>query len=458
MKVYSGEQGIRDYLRPDVDDYSPLVELCSDINPYLKSHDIHIYVKLLNTLPLSNVKSLPAWSMLDHARESLEGKTIVESSSGNTVLSLGLLAKSFGIRRVKAVASRDVTPGKLSLLRIAGIDVQLVDGPLCPRPDDPKSSISIARLQGKQSGWYNPSQYDNDANPQAHRDYTGPQLFRQLDGNIALFVAGLGTTGTFVGTAEYLRSRIDGVQTVGVVRAPNNPVPGVRTKNLLREVAFPWRNATTSSLITVNERDAYEKSLLMIRHGLLVGPSAGFALAGVIKHLGEMAVQERIESMRGKNVVFIAPDSMFPYVDEYFDVLEPTSFGEIDDQTTFQYTEASSELAKVAELTVDDIYSDYVDVDGQLVSRHYQLIDIRDEHSYQDHHLPDSIHIPMFTVESWLRQHTTIKQIVFICDRGAQSLRAAQMATGQGIRAYSMIGGTVEWSARGLPRILSQHC
>lgn len=458
-RVYSGLTAIKDYLRPDAEEYSPLVELPPELNPYYEKYGIHVYVKLLNTLPLANVKSLPAWNLLNDAKENLEGKTVVESSSGNTVFSLGILSNVFDIRKVKAIASRDVTQGKLNLLRIAGIDVQLIDGPLCPSPDDPKSSIAIARKLGKAPGWYNPGQYDNDANPEAHRIYTGPQIHSQLGGRVDMFVAGLGTTGTLVGTSDYLRSVDRDTKIIGVVRAPNNAVPGVRTTNGLDEVAFHWKENITDALVTVNEQDSYKNALKLIRHGLLVGPSAGFAYTGVLRQLERMERDGLVDEVAGGNVVFIAPDSMFPYVDEYLAILDAKHFGKIDDQATGSFlSEATNELGGIGELSVEDVYEDYDRRGNDLISQHYTLVDVRDEQEYQDHHLPGSVCIPFESLEARIDEIQSKRSVVFVCRRGTVSLRAALLAKQNNLEAYSMLGGTTEWSAKGLPRILPNTC
>lgn len=460
-RYYSGPNALKDYLKPDEDEYSPLVELPEVLNPFLKEFDIHINIKLLNTLPLSNVKSMPAWNMLEAAGRDLTDTTIVESSSGNTVFSLGILAKHFGAKKVLAVASRDVSPGKLDLLRIADIDVQLIEGPLCPDANDPNSSISIAKRYGEQTGWYNPGQYDNDANPAVHRRVTGPQIYQQLSGEVAMFVAGLGTTGTLLGTAQYLRSKIPGLNIIGVVRAPNNAVPGVRTKNGLNEVTFDWDKTITGELVVINEYDSYEYSLRLIRQGLLVGPSAGFAYAGVLRRLTSMKEEGTIEQLRGKNVVFIAPDSMFPYTQEYIEVLGDAYFPAIDNQLNESpEREASGKIADVAELTVDDIYKDYLgDKADRMKIQHYTIVDVRDPDEFLDHHLPDSINVPHADISTWLASKEAMsKPLVFICRRGSTSLRAAQYATQCGLRAYSMIGGTTEWSSKDYPRIKPLYC
>lgn len=459
-RYYSGPDSLKEYLRPNREEYSPLVELPKALNPFLEEFDIHLNVKLLNALPLSNVKSMPAWNMLEQADVDLSGATVVESSSGNTVFSLGIIAKHFGVKKVLAVASHDVTPGKLDLLRIAGVDVRLVEGPLCPDANDPNSSISIAHTLGKQTDWYNPGQYDNSANPAVHEAITGPQIFEQLNGEIAMFVAGMGTTGTLLGTAKYLSSLVPDIRIIGVVRAPNNAVPGVRTKNGLNEVAFTWKETITDDLVVVNEHDSYASSLRLIRQGLLVGPSAGFAYAGVLKQLAAMKANGAIQQLRGKNVVFVAPDSMFPYVSEYFEVLGDEHFLVIDNQLDMSaQREASNKIVNVAELSADDIYNDYLGttIDAMKI-QHYQLIDIREPGEYLDHHLPDSINIPYSNLEDWLQNAPHSIPLVFICRRGSTSLRAAQYAAEKGFTSYSLDGGTAVWSDMGYPRVKPLHC
>lgn len=460
-RYYGGPNALKNYLKPNEAEYSPLVELPEALNPFLSEFDIHINIKLLNTLPLSNVKSMPAWNMLATAKQDLSDVTIVESSSGNTVFSLGILAKHFGAKKVLAVASRDLSPGKLDLLRLAGIDIQLIEGPLCPDANDPNSSISIAKRYGEQVGWYNPGQYDNDANPAIHRQVTGPQIYKQLNGEVGMFVAGLGTTGTLLGTAQFLLHKLPQLNVIGVVRAPNNAVPGVRTKNGLNEVTFDWDHTITDKLVVINEHDSYEYSLRLIRQGLLVGPSTGFAYAGVLKQLTLMQQNGSIEQLRGKNVVFIAPDSMFPYAQEYIDVLGDSYFPAIDNQLDESpEREASGKIVDVAELTVEDIYNDYLGNEiSSMKTQHYTLVDMRDPTEFLDHHLPDSINVPFTDVSNWLDSHgATTKSPVFICRRGSTSLRAAQQAAQRGLNAYSMIGGTTEWSNKDYPRIKPLYC
>ena len=114
--------------------------------------------------------------------------------------------------------------------------------PICPDPNDKTSGIYLAKKIGEKKEWFNPGQYDNEANPEAHEKWTGPQIWKQTEGNISVFCAGLGTTGTILGTSKYLKSQSKKIVTVGIARKQNNPVPGVRTPNLLKQIAFDWNN------------------------------------------------------------------------------------------------------------------------------------------------------------------------------------------------------------------------
>lgn len=462
-EYYSGAQAVADYLRPAPDKYIPLVELPASLNPYLEKYDIHIDAKLMNTLPLNNVKSLPAWQMLEDAG-NLKGLHLVEASSGNTVLSLGLLAQHFGAKSVQAIASPDVSDGKLTLLQLAGINVKLVKGPICPDPKDLNGAIMIAHQEGSKPGYTNLGQYDNKANPNAHEKITGPQLFEQLGEKIGMFCAGLGTTGTLLGTAQYLNKKIPTLRIAGVVRTPNNLVPGVRTKNGLDEVSFPWDEILTEPLEEVNEKEAYSASLSLIRTGLLVGPSAGFAFAGVIRHLKRLEKTGDIETLRGRHVVFVCPDTPFPYVADYQKILEPKHFLDIENIHLRNKNEAGkqSELSTVPEVDVDAVLSLYdlkSSPEDMRISESI-LVDVREPNEFNDHHLPDSINVPLVNLPSWIKTRKDDDQtrIIFVCRSGNRSARATYLAKQMYVNGYNMKGGTVEWSARNYPRIKSPYC
>lgn len=459
-EYYSGATAIADYMRPSPDKYIPLVELPASLNPYLEKYDIHIDAKLMNTLPLGNVKSLPAWEMLE-ASKDIEGKHIIEASSGNTVMSLGLLAPHFGAATVQAIASPDVSEGKLTLLKLAGVKVKLVEGPICPNPNDPDGAIVVARREGSKTGNINLGQYDNKANPKAHEKITGPQLYAQLGDSIGLFCAGLGTTGTLLGTAKYLQQHIPQLKVAGVVRAANNSVPGVRTVNGLTEVSFAWDGILTEPLVEVNREEAYQHSLSMIRTGLLVGPSAGFALAGVFRHLKRLEQTGEIAKLRHKHVVFVCPDTPFPYAAEYEKVLGPKLFPPIEN---LQLRQSSNEQRApiVPEVDVETVLRTYENPSTPVEDMKTQqiIIDVREPDEFLDHHLPGSTNVPLAKLPNWIKTfpNDDPRQVFFVCRTGNRSARATYLAKLMNINAYNMKGGTVEWSARSYPRVKAPFC
>ena len=193
LNVFEGKNAVRDFLNPSNNPMIPLVELPTQCNPFHKD-GVQIFAKLMNMLPLANVKSLPALNMLLEAEESGRLKkvhTLIENSSGNTVFSLATIARLFGIEKTKAIVSHEVTWGKLQLLRLFGTQILVNEEPICPDPSDKESGIYKARQKGKSKGWFNPGQYDNEANPRAHAKWTAPQIWKQTDGKITLFCAGV---------------------------------------------------------------------------------------------------------------------------------------------------------------------------------------------------------------------------------------------------------------------------
>ena len=120
----------------------------------------------MNFLPLANVKSLPAYNMLSEMPDNQKAKKlIIENSSGNTVFSLAVIGRVFGIPQTKAVVSHEVSEGKLKLLRLFGAEIIVNEEPICPDPKDPTSGIYKAKVWAKENNWFNPGQYDNEANP-----------------------------------------------------------------------------------------------------------------------------------------------------------------------------------------------------------------------------------------------------------------------------------------------------
>lgn len=468
-----GVTGLRNYLTPGKGVYTPLVELPSELNPYAR-HKVRICAKLMNSLPLGNVKSLPAWYMLSRAarKDRLAGvNELVENSSGNTAYSLAVLARLFGVNQTRALVSNEVSLGKLRLLQFFGVEAEVGVEPLCPDPRDTTSGIYKARQLGLRPGVFNPGQYDNLANPLAHRRVTGPQILEQTEGLVSVLCAGMGTTGTVVGTSQFLKRHVRGITTVGVLRKPNNPVPGVRTQKLLKQIAFPWKRVV-DYVQEVSTTDAYAQSLALCRRGVVVGPSSGFALQGLIDFIKNALSEGSLDKFRNVKgevlAVFVCCDSPFPYVEEYFKYLDASYFPSVINEQLLTHSPLVKQTDRLAveELGCLQAYrmfygsrtspkSPRLRIDSHVV------LDVRSAYEFADHHLPGSVHCP---IERALRTVKTLKQkyrgkiVLTVCAHGHRSKLVAQALTTAGVRAYSLAGGTAAWSECGLPRWQPNTC
>src|SRR3954464_7327955 len=176
--------------------------------------DLLAKVELVN--PGGSVKDRVAVAMIDAAeRDGLlrPGGTIVEPTSGNTGAGLAIVAAQRGYHCI-FVMSDKMSDEKGPLLRAYGAEVVVC--PTAVPPEDPRSYYSTAeRLVRETPGAFRPDQYSNQAKPAAHEAATGPEIWRQTDGRVTHFVAGIGTGGTITGVARYLKAQNPNVQIVG---------------------------------------------------------------------------------------------------------------------------------------------------------------------------------------------------------------------------------------------------
>ncbi len=315
--VFEGPNALREFLNPDNSPPLPLVELPSPLNP-LRDLGVRIFAKLMFLLPLLNIKVLPALNMLLEAEacgQLADVNTLVENSSGNTVFSLTVLARMFGISHVAAVVPWDIAPGKLELLRLVGAEPWLQR-----ESPDGANGIEFAREYGGTRGNFNPGQYHNDANPAAYEKWVAPEIWEQSEGKLTLLAAGLGTTGTLVGISRYLRRKSHALKLVGAICAPQNAIPGVRSESRLRPIGFEWRKAV-DAVVEVETKESFQQSLDLFRAGIMAGPSSGFALAGLLHFVEAEARNRTLDELRNSDgevyAIFICGDTPFPYLDKY---------------------------------------------------------------------------------------------------------------------------------------------
>ena len=320
--VFSGPNAIQDFLNPSHQSYTDMVELPTSLNSLAKEN-VEVHAKLMfSSNPLMNVKSIPVYWMLKCAQDSgkLNGvHTLVEATSGNTGFSLAIYARSFGIKKVKLIVPRDIAPDKLKMLIMVGADIEFSSG----------DSIKRAKELGQQKGFFNLAQYDNLDNPAGIERFLAPQIWEQTDGKITVFCTGLGTGGTAIGVSNFLRKHDSKAIVVGAILSNDSAVPGVRSWCRLEEVSLDWKKGIDHKL-EAHASESYLASLSLIQHGILGGPSSGFALMGLRKFLELKKRDGKLDELRndqGKVVcVFMCPDTMHPYKEKYSTYLDSKYF------------------------------------------------------------------------------------------------------------------------------------
>jgi len=281
-------------------------------------------VEMVN--PGGSVKDRPAIAMIDAAeRDGLlkPGGTIVEPTSGNTGVGLAIVAAQRGYKCIFVMTDK-VAPEKVDLLRAYGSEVVVCS--VAVPPEDPDSYYSTAaRLVKETPGAYQPSQYHNPVNPQAHYDSTGPEIWRQTDGRITHFVAGAGTGGTISGIGKYLKEQNPAVEVIAADPEGSVYSGGSGRPYLVEGVGedfFPstYHPEYIDRTIAVSDRDSF----LMARRvseeeGLLIGGSCG------------TAVQAALEVAEGCSsddlVVVLLPDSGRLYLSKVFNDSWMAGFG-----------------------------------------------------------------------------------------------------------------------------------
>jgi len=277
---------------------------------------VELFGKLEAANPGGSVKDRIGLAMIEAAER--EGRiepgrtTIVEATSGNTGIALALVCAAKGYDLVVTLP-QGMSRERTGLLRQYGARVELIES-----MGGMNEAVAAARALGGRDDAYLPDQFSNPANPQAHRDTTGPEIIAALDGRVDALVAGVGTGGTITGVGEVLRARNPQCQIIAVEPAasavlsgrPAGPhriqgigagfVPAVLNRELIDEV------------IPVSDDDAIHTAWSCARRvGVLAGISCGAALWGALQ------VANRPES-KGKRVVVMMPDSGERYISQAF--------------------------------------------------------------------------------------------------------------------------------------------
>jgi len=264
---------------------TPLVDVsCLSPNP-----KVRILAKLENQNPFGSVKDRIAKSMIEDAEKNgrlLPGQTIIEPSSGNTGIALAAIAQVRGYP-IKILMPTSVSIERRQMLDIFGAEVILTPG-----AEGSNGAVLRAIEMSKQNPeWCFLYQYANDANARAHYEGTGPEILRDCP-EITHFVAGLGTSGTLMGTGRYLKENKPGVKIIAVEPPLGESVEGLRNldEGYVPPLFDNWHGFDIlDRKRVVRPRESIEWTRRMVREcGIFSGISAGAALAGVAKVASEI--------------------------------------------------------------------------------------------------------------------------------------------------------------------------
>lgn len=256
---------------------TPLVRLknlTADLPP-----QVHVYGKAEFFNPGGSVKDRPALSMIrDGERRGLlsPGKTIIDASSGNTGIAYAWIGAALGYP-VRICLPENASPERKRMLKAYGADVLLTS----PLEGTDGAQRKVKEIVAADPGrYYYPDQYNNDANWRAHYHGTAEEIWRQTEGRITHFVAGLGTTGTFVGTTRRLKERNPEIECIAF--QPDAPYHGLEGMKHLETAIVPgiWDPTLPDRGLEAGTEEAYAMVKRLAREeGLFVGISAGAAVA-----------------------------------------------------------------------------------------------------------------------------------------------------------------------------------
>jgi cystathionine beta-synthase len=282
-----------------------------------------VLCKLESFNPGGSIKDRVARYVLRHAEKLgyiKPGDTVCDSTSGNTGVGVAMVAAAMGY---KAVFTIPDTASKEKVDLVKSFGAQVIMTPSAVPWDDPRSGFQVAKHLAKEKGYYWLDQFNNQLNPQAHYEETGPEIWTQTEGKVTHFVTGMGTGGTISGVGRYLKDKNSGIRVIGVEpvgslflpmweKRPLPPPRLHRVEGIGTDMPVKtFHPKFIDRIIQVDDNDAFLQARFLGRSmGLSVGGSTG-AVFHAVRHVCRSLDEKAI-------VVFLACDSGIRYINKYF--------------------------------------------------------------------------------------------------------------------------------------------
>ncbi|NKQ39825.1 MAG: pyridoxal-phosphate dependent enzyme, partial [Methanosarcinales archaeon] len=375
---------------------TPLLELDSKVHGI---KNVKIYAKLELFNPYGSLKDRIALNMLDI--DKAKGKTVIESSTGNTAKALAYLTSSENLK-FKNVSNTFKDPEIRQILQLLETELQELPGHSeCPDPNDPNNTIKTIEktIASSPDSYFHTDQFFNKKNIEAH-EQSGKEIVKDLN-NVDYFFSYMGTCGSSLGIGNILKNEFN-TNNIGIYCEEGGYVPGGRSENELFETGF-YNEKNYDEVIKGTMKGTIQGMIELNRkYGIPCGPASGLNYSTMIDYLSKQDFKEEI------SVVFIVCDRVESYM-TYLQRYAKDLFSNKEESNRFILDVDHDEMMMSSEIKYEDI------------PKNALLIDIRSNYSFNYSSIPGSMNINSFMFEELLKQKNSFpkdKPIVLICSKG----------------------------------------
>ncbi len=434
LRIYDSMEG----LLSNEDNPTPLVRI-NRVSPFQHAR---VYGKLEWYNPFGAVKDRVAANLVADAEERgiLEpGQKLVEPTSGNTGMGLAMISNVKGYSLTTPLSSA-IPLEKRIMLRFFGADVLELADDLCPAPGAPEGAIAKAQELADRPEFHMLDQYRNEANPDAHYKTTGPEIWKQTEGKVTHFVAGLGTCGTITGTGRFLKEQSPDIKVLGAHPQEGHDIPGVRSIRQLQQTEL-FRPNEYDELVEIDDEEAFSLChRLNLEESIIAGPSSAMALAGAFR---------LVPDEPGVIAVVIFPDNAFKYASSmtrHIPEVAGDGGGGGNPQERMMNTLIENTRGTPA-LTID-----IEPAQKMIEAGSPYVVDVREYDEFTGGHIREAVNMPLGEMSQYaaLLPEDREAPVLVVCETGNRSLSGALFLASLGYRdVRSINGGTTGWREKG---------